>query len=79
MARRSTYSNHVCLGKDPRAAPAHEIVGVLKTATGAANVAVSPGICFGEYCDDFVRFSLSEKEARIRQVLRGLKDMFGWT
>jgi alanine-synthesizing transaminase len=42
-----------------------------------AKVAVSPGIGFGEYGDDFVRFSLIENEARIRQALRGFKDMFG--
>ncbi|MBB5062991.1 alanine transaminase [Granulicella mallensis] len=42
-----------------------------------ARVAVSPGIGFGEYGDDFVRFSLIENEARIRQALRGFKDMFG--
>jgi alanine-synthesizing transaminase len=42
-----------------------------------AKVAVSPGIGFGEYGDDFVRFSLIENEARTRQALRGFKDMFG--
>jgi alanine-synthesizing transaminase len=42
-----------------------------------AKVAVSPGIGFGEYGDDFVRFSLIENEARIRQALRGFKEMFG--
>ena len=41
-----------------------------------AKVAVSPGVGFGEYGDDHVRFSLIENEARTRQALRGLKDMF---
>ena len=41
-----------------------------------AKVAVSPGVGFGEYGDDHVRFSLIENEARIRQALRGIKDMF---
>jgi alanine-synthesizing transaminase len=41
-----------------------------------AKVAVSPGIGFGQYGDTHVRFSLIENEARIRQALRGLKDMF---
>ncbi len=41
-----------------------------------AQVAVSPGIGFGEYGDDHVRFSLIENEARTRQALRGLRDMF---
>lgn len=42
-----------------------------------AKVAVSPGIGFGEYGDDFVRFSLIENEERTRQALRGFKEMFG--
>jgi alanine-synthesizing transaminase len=41
-----------------------------------AKVAVSPGVGFGEYGDDHVRFSLIENEARTRQAIRGLKDMF---
>jgi alanine-synthesizing transaminase len=41
-----------------------------------AKVAVSPGIGFGEYGDDHVRFALIENEARTRQALRGIKDMF---
>jgi len=41
-----------------------------------ARVAVSPGIGFGEYGDDHVRFALIENEARTRQAVRGIKDMF---
>jgi alanine-synthesizing transaminase len=41
-----------------------------------AKVAVSPGVGFGEYGDDHVRFALIENEARTRQALRGIKDMF---
>ncbi len=41
-----------------------------------AKVAVSPGIGFGEFGDDYVRFSLIENEERTRQALRGLKEMF---
>ncbi|MDH5423949.1 MAG: alanine transaminase [Gammaproteobacteria bacterium] len=41
-----------------------------------AGVAVSPGIGFGEYGDDHVRFSLIENEHRTRQAVRGLKAMF---
>lgn len=40
-----------------------------------AKVAVSPGIGFGEYGDEFVRFSLIENEERTRQALRGIKGM----
>jgi len=41
-----------------------------------AKVAVSPGIGFGEYGDDHVRFGLIENEHRTRQALRGIRDMF---
>jgi alanine-synthesizing transaminase len=41
-----------------------------------AKVAVSPGIGFGEYGDGHVRFALIENEARTRQALRGIKEMF---
>lgn len=41
-----------------------------------AKVAVSPGIGFGEYGDDHVRFALIENEARTRQAVRGIKQMF---
>jgi alanine-synthesizing transaminase len=36
-------------------------------------VAVSPGIGFGQYGDDHVRFALIENEHRTRQALRGIK------
>lgn len=41
-----------------------------------AKVAVSPGIGFGDYGDDHVRFALIENEERTRQAIRGIKDMF---
>ena len=41
-----------------------------------AKAAVSPGIGFGEYGDGHVRFSLIENEARTRQAVRGIRDMF---
>ncbi len=41
-----------------------------------AKVAVSPGVGFGEYGDDHVRFGLIENEHRTRQALRGIRDMF---
>jgi alanine-synthesizing transaminase len=41
-----------------------------------AKCAVSPGIGFGDYGDPFVRFSLIENEARSRQAIRGIRDMF---
>lgn len=40
-----------------------------------AKVAVSPGVGFGEYGDDHVRFGLIENEHRTRQALRGMKRL----
>lgn len=41
-----------------------------------AKVAVSPGVGFGEYGDDHVRFALIENEHRTRQAIRNLKVLF---
>jgi len=47
-----------------------------KRVLSDAKVAVSPGIGFGEYGDEYVRFALIENEQRTRQAVRGIKDMF---
>lgn len=47
-----------------------------KRVLSDAKVAVSPGISFGEYGDEYVRFALIENEQRTRQAVRGIKDMF---
>jgi len=47
-----------------------------KRVLAEAKVAISPGIGFGEYGDDYVRFALIENEQRTRQAVRGIKDMF---
>jgi alanine-synthesizing transaminase len=41
-----------------------------------AKLAAAPGIGFGEYGDTHVRLALIENEARIRQAIRGIKEMF---
>ena len=46
-----------------------------KKVLNDAKVAVSPGIGFGSYGDDHVRFALIENEHRTRQAIRGIKDM----
>jgi len=46
-----------------------------KKALLEAKVAVSPGIGFGEYGDQFVRFALIENEHRSRQAVRGIRSM----
>jgi len=38
-----------------------------------AGVAVSPGIGFGKYGDEYVRIALIENENRIRQAARNVK------
>ncbi len=47
-----------------------------KKVLADAKVAVSPGVGFGEYGDDHVRFALIENEERTRQAIRGIKEMF---
>jgi alanine-synthesizing transaminase len=42
-----------------------------------ADVAVAPGIGFGEYGDDYVRIALVENEHRIRQAARSIKRFLG--
>jgi alanine-synthesizing transaminase len=41
-----------------------------------ADVAVAPGIGFGEHGDDHVRIALVENEQRIRQAARGIRRFF---
>ncbi|MFQ5841134.1 MAG: aminotransferase class I/II-fold pyridoxal phosphate-dependent enzyme [Thermodesulfobacteriota bacterium] len=38
-----------------------------------AKVVVSPGIGFGEYGDEYVRFALVENQHRINQAVRGIR------
>ncbi len=40
-----------------------------------AKVAVSPGIGFGEYGDEYVRFALIENNMRIKQAVKGIKKI----
>ncbi len=44
-----------------------------------SKVAVSPGIGFGEYGDNYVRFALCENEHRLRQAVRGIRHTLGGT
>jgi alanine-synthesizing transaminase len=41
-----------------------------------AKIAVAPGIGFGDYGDDHVLIALIENEHRLRQAVRGIRDMF---
>jgi len=40
-----------------------------------AQVAVSPGLGFGEYGDEYVRFALIENNMRINQAVRGIRKI----
>ena len=62
--------------KIPEAYAAMGSLEFAKKLLAEARVAVSPGVGFGEYGDDHVRFALIENEARTRQAIRGIKDMF---
>jgi len=40
-----------------------------------AKVAVSPGLGFGEYGDDYIRFALIENNMRIKQAVKGIRNV----
>ena len=46
-----------------------------KMLIAEAQVAVSPGLGFGEYGDQYVRFALIENPMRINQAIRGIKKI----
>lgn len=57
---------------------AYQAMGSLefsKKLLSEAKVAVAPGIGFGNYGDDHVRFGLIENEHRTRQAVRGIRIM----
>jgi alanine-synthesizing transaminase len=47
-----------------------------KRLLDGARIAVAPGVGFGDYGDDHVRIALIENEHRLRQAVRGIRDMF---
>lgn len=46
-----------------------------KLLINKAKVAVSPGLGFGEYGDEYVRFALIENRMRINQAVRGIRKI----
>jgi alanine-synthesizing transaminase len=46
-----------------------------KMLINEAQVAVSPGLGFGEYGDEYVRFALIENNMRINQAVRGIRKI----
>ncbi|GEP08198.1 Glutamate-pyruvate aminotransferase AlaC [Methylobacterium gnaphalii] len=51
-------------------------LGFSKLLLEKSDVAVAPGIGFGEHGDDFVRIALVENEQRIRQAARNVRRFF---
>ncbi len=47
-----------------------------KLLLNECDVAVSPGIGFGQYGDSYVRFSLIENRQRVNQAVKGIKKIF---
>jgi len=62
--------------KIPEAYAALGSIGFTKRLLEGAKIAVAPGIGFGDYGDDHVRIALIENEHRLRQAVRGIRDMF---
>lgn len=62
-------------GKIPERFRAMGSVEFSKMLIREAKVAVSPGIGFGEYGDDHVRFALVENVHRTRQAIKGIKQV----
>jgi alanine-synthesizing transaminase len=60
----------------PEAYRAEGSLEFAKKLLADAKVAVSPDVGFGDKGDAHVRFSLIENESRIKQAVRGIKDMF---
>ena len=54
-------------------------VAFAKMLIEKADVAVSPGVGFGEHGEGFIRIALVENEQRIRQAARSIKKFFGET
>ena len=46
-----------------------------KLLIAETQVAVSPGLGFGEYGDEYVRFGLIENPMRINQAIRGIRKI----
>lgn len=59
----------------PEAFRAEGSLEFAKRLLSEAGVAVSPGIGFGELGDEYVRFALIENEQRIRQAVRGIREL----
>ncbi len=64
------YDRRFGVGIDPER---EAVVAFSKALLREAQVAVAPGIGFGEFGEGFVRFGLVENEQRIRQAVRNIR------
>lgn len=62
--------------KIPEAYAAMGSLEFSKKLLNDAKLAAAPGVGFGQFGDEYVRLALIENEARIRQAVRGIKEMF---
>ena len=63
-------------GRRSRSGSGSRLAEFSKLLIEKADVAVSPGIGFGEHGDGYVRLALVENEQRIRQAARGVRRFF---
>ena len=73
LGHPAAAGDDVRLGADPGAVPHLGSLEFSKLLIEKADVAVAPGIGFGEHGDDYVRLALVENEQRIRQAARNIK------
>src|SRR5262249_166034 len=62
--------------KIPEAYAGMGSMGFTKKLLDDAKIAVAPGIGFGDHRDGHGRIALIENEHRLRQAVRGIRDMF---
>ena len=73
LAGARARRHHVLLGAGARAVQALGSLGFAKLLLEEAEVAVSPGIGFGEYGEGYVRLALVENRHRLRQAVRNIR------
>lgn len=64
-----------CWGRIPEPFRAMGSMEFSKLLITEGHVAVQPGIGFGNYGDEYVRFALIENEQRTRQAIKGIKKV----
>jgi alanine-synthesizing transaminase len=74
-SRLSSSDRHPKLVQVPDQFAQMKSVEFSKFLIKEAHVAVSPGLVFGEYGDDYVRFALIENNQRISQAVRGIRKI----